>query len=233
MEWNRKKDEALALHGHFFGGDNLKKQAYPRPDRQLLGFTISPKLLLVFGLSCMRQKLVPCTVWRPNPTLAVRVQLSSIWRRSVVCLRGLDHLHRPTSHSICGNLVIYKPSLMNDRLMFEHDKSFRAYLLPIHFPALYEKRKLEHFLHRWMKNREHNNFWLTIGYTYKSIYESYASIGTGSSRIGGWYTTIMKLPFIFCIRIGFVWASFGGSCSLLCSSKRISCVGIEKVLWNS
>ncbi|KAK1680844.1 hypothetical protein QYE76_041692 [Lolium multiflorum] len=23
------------------------------------------------------------------------------------CLRGLDHLHGPTSHSICGNLMIY------------------------------------------------------------------------------------------------------------------------------
>ncbi|KAI5664314.1 hypothetical protein M9H77_23637 [Catharanthus roseus] len=33
-------------------------------------------------------------------------------------LRGLDHLHGPTSHSICGNLMIYKPSLTNDRLMF-------------------------------------------------------------------------------------------------------------------
>ncbi|KAK4341447.1 hypothetical protein RND71_039948 [Anisodus tanguticus] len=47
------------------------------------------------------------------------------------CLRGLDHLHGPTFHSICGNLMIYKPSLTSDRLMFEHDESLRADLLPI------------------------------------------------------------------------------------------------------
>jgi hypothetical protein len=129
------------------------------------------------------------------------------------CLRGVDHLHGPTFHSICGNLMIYKPSLTNDRLMFEHDESFRADLLPINFPASYENGKLEHFLHRWMKNREHNNFWLTMFPEKRYFRETtsttevvihtnlvtdlYALIGTGSSRTGGWYTTIMKLPFFF------------------------------------
>nr|WRW54277.1 cytochrome c biogenesis FC [Trapa incisa] len=147
------------------------------------------------------------------------------------CLRGLDHLHGPTSHSICGNLLIYKPSLRNDRLMFEHDESLRADLLPISFPASFENGKLEHFLHRWIKNREHNNFWLTMfpekryfrertSTTEVAIHTNpftdlYASIGTGSSRTGGWYTTIMKLPFLFFIRIGFMLASLGGSRSLL------------------
>nr|YP_010734213.1 cytochrome c biogenesis FC [Pedicularis kansuensis]WEG94017.1 cytochrome c biogenesis FC [Pedicularis kansuensis] len=147
------------------------------------------------------------------------------------CLRGLDHLHGPTFHSICGNLMIYKPSLTNDRLIFEHDESLRADLLPIHFPTSYENGKLEHFLHRWMKNREHNNFWLTMfpekryfrertSTTEVAIHTNlftdlYALIGTGSSRTGGWYTTIVKLPFIFFIRIGFMLASLGGSRSLL------------------
>nr|QKE23411.1 cytochrome c biogenesis Fc [Caryopteris trichosphaera]QKE23471.1 cytochrome c biogenesis Fc [Caryopteris mongholica] len=146
-------------------------------------------------------------------------------------LRGLDHLHGPTFHSICGNLSIYKPSLTNDRLIFEHDESLRADLLPIHFPTSYENGKLEHFLHRWMKNREHNNFWLTMfpekryfrertSTTEVAIHTNlftdlYALIGTGSSRTGGWYTTIMKLPFLFFIRIGFMLASLGGWHSLL------------------
>ncbi|KAJ4947965.1 hypothetical protein NE237_002669 [Protea cynaroides] len=146
------------------------------------------------------------------------------------CLRGLDHLHGPTSHSICGNLMIYKPSLTNDRLMFEHDESLRADLLPINFPASYENGKLEHFPHRGMKNREHNNFWLTIT-TEVAIHTNpftdlYAPIGTGSSRTGGWYTTIMKLPFIFCIRIGFLLASSGGSRSLLRQLQK------DKLHWN-
>uniref|UniRef100_A0A6N2N209 Cytochrome c biogenesis FC n=1 Tax=Salix viminalis TaxID=40686 RepID=A0A6N2N209_SALVM len=143
-----------------------------RPDRQLLGLPISSKLPPVFGPSCMRQKLVSRTVRRPSPTPAVMVRLRSTNTKKIqftqrlplgselhmgkerCCLRGLDHLHGPTSHSICGNLMIYKPSLTNDRLMFEHDESLRADLLLINFPASYENGKLEHFLHRWMKNRD-------------------------------------------------------------------------------
>lgn len=158
------------------------------------------------------------------------------------CLRGLDHLHGPTFHSICGNLMIYKPSLTNDRLIFEHDESLRADLLPINFPASYENGKLEHFLHRWMKNREHNNCWLTMfpekryfrettSTTEVAIHTNlftdlYALIGTGSSRTGGWYTTIMKLPFLFFIWIGFMLASLGGSRSLLRQLQK------EKLRWN-
>ncbi|XP_055814595.1 cytochrome c biogenesis CcmF C-terminal-like mitochondrial protein [Solanum dulcamara] len=256
-----KEREALALQGRFFWGDRLvKKQAYPRPDRQLLGFPISSKLPPVFGPSCMRQKLVPRTVRRPSPTPAVRVRLRSTNTKKIqftqrlplgselhmgkerCCLRGLDHLHGPTFHSICGNFMIYKPSLTSDRLMFEHDESLRADLLPIHFPASYENGKLEHFLHRWMKNREHNNFWLTMfpekryfrertSTTEVAIHTNlftdlYASIGTGSSRTGGWYTTIIKLPFLFFIRIGFMLASLGGSRSLLRQLQK------DKLRWN-
>ncbi|KAH0757732.1 hypothetical protein KY290_021225 [Solanum tuberosum] len=215
-----KEHEALALQGRFFGGDRLvKKQAYPRPDRQLLGFPISSKLPPVFGPSCMRQKLVPRTVQRSSATTAVRVRLRSTKTKKIqftqrlplgselhmgkerCCLRGLDHLHGLTFHSICGNFMIYKPSLTSDRLMFEHDESLRADLFPIHFPASYENGKLEHFIHRWMKNREHNNFWLTMfpekryfrertSTTEVAIHTNlftdlYASIGTGSSRTGG------------------------------------------------
>jgi len=41
-------------------------------------------------------------------------------------------LHGPTFHSICGNLIIYKPSLKNP-FIFYYDESFRAIidLLPI------------------------------------------------------------------------------------------------------
>ncbi|KAI3863211.1 hypothetical protein MKX03_002316 [Papaver bracteatum] len=113
-------------------------------------------------------------------------------------LRGLDHLHGPTFRGICENLMIYKPSLKKGRLIFEHDSSLSAALISLPI-ASYENGKLEQFLHRWMKNSEQKNFWLTI---------------TGSSKTGGWYTTLMKLPFIFCIRIGFMLASLGGSRSL-------------------
>ena len=160
------------------------------------------------------------------------------------CLRGLDHLHGPTSHSICGNLMIYKPSLTKDRLIFSHDKELRADQLPINFPAEYENGKLEHFLHQWMIGflRFHKNLWFTMfpekryfrertSTTEVAIHTNpftdlYASIGTGSSRTGGWYTTIMKLPFLFLIRIGFLLASLGGSRSLLRQLQK------DKLRWN-
>lgn len=90
------------------------------------------------------------------------------------CLRGIDQLHGPTFHSICGNLIIYKPSLKNP-FIFEHDGSLRAIidLLPITAP-LYQNEEVEkkyiyfffHFFHgdRSWRNREHNSFplWLTV-----------------------------------------------------------------------
>nr|YP_010274256.1 Cytochrome c maturation subunit Fc2 [Calystegia soldanella]UJP67894.1 Cytochrome c maturation subunit Fc2 [Calystegia soldanella] len=159
------------------------------------------------------------------------------------CLRGLDHLHGPTFHSICGNFMIYKP---NDRLMLEHDESLRADLLPIHFPASYENGKLEHFFslisRKSMNNREQKNLCLTMfpekryfrettSTTEVAIHTNiftdlYASIGTGSGRKGGWYTTIMKQPFIFSIRNGFMLASLGGSRSLLRQLQK------DKWRWN-
>ncbi|KAI3679247.1 hypothetical protein L2E82_51542 [Cichorium intybus] len=219
MGWNRKNGKRYRFG--FFGREKLvKKEAYPRPDCQLLALSISPKLPPGFGPSCMRQKLVPRTVRRPSPTPAVRVRLRLTNTKKIqftqrlplgselhmgkerCCLQGLDYLHGPTSHSICGNFLIYKPSLTNDRLMFEDDESLRVDLLPINFPASYENGKLEHFLHRWMKNREHKNFWLTMFPEKRYFQETtnttevaihtnpftdlYAPIGTSSSRTGGW-----------------------------------------------
>jgi cytochrome c biogenesis factor len=124
--------------------------------------------------------------------------------------------------------------------MFEHDESLRADLLPI-IPASYENGKLEHFLHRWMKNSEHNNFWLTMfpekRYFRETTSTTEVAIHTNpftdlyapilSSRTGGgWYTTIMKLPFLFLIRIGFMLASSGGSRSLLRQLQK------DKLRWN-
>ncbi|KAK8921464.1 hypothetical protein KSP39_PZI020162 [Platanthera zijinensis] len=78
------------------------------------------------------------------------------------CLRGLDHLNGPTFQGICCNFLLSKPSPMSDRFMFEHDESLHVDLLPRKLPASYENGKLEHFLHRWMKNNEHNNLWFIM-----------------------------------------------------------------------
>ena len=250
----------------FWGWGNklASSQAYPRPlscpsRPAAVGSPHLSSTSPVFGPSCMRQKLVPRTVRRPSPTPAIMVQLRSTNTNKIqftqrlplgpelhmgkerCCLRGLDHLHGPTSHSICGNFLIYKPSPTSERFMFEHDESLRADLLPINFPASYENGKLEDFL---MKNHEHKNFWFSmfperryywsretrstteVAIHTNPLTDLYAPIGTGSSRTGGWYTTIMKLPFIFSIRIGFLLASSGGSRSLLRQLQK------DKLHWN-
>nr|AND50351.1 cytochrome c biogenesis factor C [Flatbergium sericeum] len=159
------------------------------------------------------------------------------------CLRGIDQLHGPTFHSICGNLIIYEPSLKKP-FIFEHDRLLYAIinLLPIAAP-LYEDGKNEkkniyfffHFFHgdrSWRSKHNSFPFWLTV-FPEKRFYLSnqetsttkvaihtnlftdlYALIGTGSFEIG-WYITIIKLPFIFCIWIGFILASLGGLRSFL------------------
>ncbi|KAI3901752.1 hypothetical protein MKW92_051424 [Papaver armeniacum] len=105
---------------------------------------------------------------------------------------SLDHLHGPTFRGICGNLMIYKPSLTKDRLIFEHDSSLPR----------------------------------SSGYTYKSIYGSICRLEQKFQQRKRRYTTLMKLPFIFCIRIGFLLASSGGSRSLRILLKK------EKLHWN-
>jgi hypothetical protein len=159
------------------------------------------------------------------------------------CLRGIDQLHGPTFHSICGNLIIYEPSLKKP-FIFEHDRSLCAIinLLPIAAP-LYEdgkneKKNIYFFFNFFHDDRswrsKHNSFplWLTVfpekrfslsnqetSTTKVAIHTNlftdlYALIGTGSFEIG-WYITIIKLPFIFCIWIGFILASLGGLRSFL------------------
>ena len=77
MEWDgiERTRSASAIGSVFFWGGRslllhkLIPAPFPvRPDRQLLGLPISPKLPPVFGPSCMRQKLVPRTVRRPSPS---------------------------------------------------------------------------------------------------------------------------------------------------------------------
>ncbi|KAL4034885.1 hypothetical protein IC575_003555 [Cucumis melo] len=66
-------------------------------------------------------------------------------RKERCCLRSFNLIHGPTSHSIYGNLMIYKLSLTKDRLIFLHDKELRADQLPINFPTSYENAKTRAF----------------------------------------------------------------------------------------
>jgi cytochrome c biogenesis factor len=52
----------------------------------------------------------------------------------------------------------------------------------------------------------------------------YSLIGTGSFETG-WFTTIMKLPFIFCIWLGFMFGVFGGALAVKKQLKK------SKIFW--
>jgi len=126
-----------------------------------------------------------------------------------------------------------------DPFIFKHDESLRAIidLLPIRFPAACGNGKLNHFFHgeRWWMNRERNScfpFWWTMfpekrfSFSHRGtsttkiaihtnlFTDPYALMGTGSFETG-WFLTIMKLPSIRRIRIGFPSAFSGGLRSFL------------------
>nr|YP_006073032.1 heme lyase [Nitella hyalina]AEH42846.1 heme lyase [Nitella hyalina] len=143
------------------------------------------------------------------------------------CLRSIDQLHGPTFQSICGNIAcLSNHDTKAAHHYFEKVISCERLQSNITFSDL--TRSVDSFVmfpekRFCFSNPEtsttkvaiHTNFFTDL----------YALIGTGSFETG-WYTTIMKLPFIFCIWIGFVLASFGGFRSLIRQLSK------QKLNWN-
>jgi len=114
------------------------------------------------------------------------------------CLRSIDHAYAPTYHSICGNLLVTKPA---DLASFASQPSEPFLRNLCMFP---EKRF-------FYSNQELTTTKVAI---HTNIFtDFYGLIGTGSLETG-WYTTIMKLPFIFCIWLGFLLGTVGGVLAL-------------------
>lgn len=119
------------------------------------------------------------------------------------CLRGIDHLHGPSFHSICGNFLIYQESGA-----CKEDVKLQNCLASA-LTAFPEKRTFREST-TTTEVAIHTNLFTDF----------YLLVGSGLTRTGGWYTTVMKLPFIFLIRLGFLLASIGGSRSLLHQLQR-------------
>nr|WDR24960.1 cytochrome c biogenesis FC [Plantago media] len=117
------------------------------------------------------------------------------------CLRGIDHLHGPSFHSICGNFLIYPDRRKEGTNLRDHLASALTT-----FP---EKRTFREST-TTTEVAIHTNF----------LTDFYLLVGSGLTRTGGWYTTLMKLPFIFLIWLGFLLAAIGGSFSLLHQLQR-------------
>lgn len=116
------------------------------------------------------------------------------------CLRSIDHLHGPSFHSICGNFLIYQESEADIKLQDCLASALTA------FP---EKRTFRESA-ATTEVAIHTNLFTDF----------YLLVGSGLTRTGGWYTTVMKLPFIFLIWLGFLLASIGGLRSLLHQLQR-------------
>nr|QIA60146.1 cytochrome c biogenesis factor C [Haplomitrium mnioides]QIA60188.1 cytochrome c biogenesis factor C [Haplomitrium mnioides] len=71
--------------------------------------------IFIMGVILSNAKKIQFTGLRP---LGSELSIGKVCGTS----RGIDQLHGPTPHSICGNSIIYEPSLKNP-FMFEHDGS--------------------------------------------------------------------------------------------------------------
>ena len=162
---------------------------------------------------------------------------------SICSLRSIDQNYGPTYHSICGNIIIqpqtYKhvfhgltadlflglnnwTNKNNSTAVWTYEKKHSKALC---FPT-YSKNTnscvvtggQEPHICMFPEKRFFFSSMETLSTTKVAIYTNlftdfYALIGTGSAETG-WYTTIMQLPFIFCIWIGFLLAACGGLYSL-------------------
>lgn len=107
----------------------------------------------------------------------------------ICCLRSIDHSFAPTFHSISANILISQEA----NHIQENDFTPILCMFP-------EKR----FYY------SNQNIVATKVSIYSNLFtDFYSIIGTGNVDTG-WFTTIMKLPFIFCIWLGFTFAFIGG-----------------------
>jgi len=122
--------------------------------------------------------------------------LFCIDENTLLILRGIDQLYGPTFQSICANLFVQPNQLGSKTNHFVENNSG--------FPIFPEKR----FYYSQTDSSTTKVAVQTNGFS-----DVYALIGSGNIETG-WYTTVIKLPFITCIWIGFFISSLGGFFSL-------------------
>lgn len=137
-----------------------------------------------------------------NPYKSQATQMSQIGdifcidKNTLLILRGIDQLYGPTFQSICANLFVQPNQLSSKANDFVENNCG--------FPIFPEKR----FYYSQTDSSTTKVAVQTNGFS-----DVYALIGSGNIETG-WYTTVMKLPFIACIWIGFFVSSLGGFFSL-------------------
>jgi cytochrome c biogenesis factor len=143
----------------------------------------------------------------------------------ICALRGIDHNYGPTFRSICGNLVVYqqlanqRPTMTSVQSVFNHSWTHRFSSPKFSGPpqgslkepfqqafGLFPEKRF------YFSNQELSTTKVAIHSNMFS--DIYALIGAGSAETG-WFVTIMQLPFIGCIWVGFLLAALGGLKSVL------------------
>ena len=166
-----------------------------------------------------------------------KIQLTSIMHLGEVVqlndhcysLRSIDQNYGPTYHSICGNIGVYL------RTAAAKDKHFANDILQVsaapqsdfnsvyeQFPIAYQNQTPADHFHLQLCMFPEKRFLLSnqqltttkVAIHTNLLTDLYAFIGMGNIQ-AGWYTTIIQLPWIGLIWLGFVVAAWGGLRSLV------------------
>ena len=149
------------------------------------------------GLCAFIAGIVFSNPYKSQATQMLQIgDLFCIDKNTLLILRGIDQLYGPTFQSICANLFVQPNELGSKANHFVENNSG--------FPIFPEKR----FYYSQTDSSTTKVAVQTNGFS-----DVYALIGSGNIETG-WYTTVIKLPFIACIWIGFFVSSLGGFFSL-------------------
>jgi len=149
----------------------------------------------------------------------------------ICCLRSIDHSFAPTYHSICANLLVHQQVHIDGSWLLRGPSPFAHNLKQVLGLVRPDQRRgveasayavcmfpEKRFYYSNQAPQGGPNAGGSFTTTKVAIHSNlftdfYSLIGTGSFETG-WFTTIMKLPFIFCIWLGFIFGVIGGFFSL-------------------
>lgn len=149
------------------------------------------------GLCAFIAGIIVSNPYKSQATQMLQIgDLFSIDKNTLLILRGIDQLYGPTFQSICANLFVQpnQKSLQATHLL-QNNNAF----------AMFPEKRFYYL--------QTDSSTTKVAVQTNGLSDVYALIGTGNFETG-WYTTVMKLPFIACIWIGFFLSSLGGFFSL-------------------
>ena len=149
------------------------------------------------GLCAFIAGIILSNPYKSQATQMLQIgDLFFIDKNTLLILRGIDQLYGPTFQSICANLFV-QPNQTNSQTidLIQNNNAF----------AMFPEKRFYYL--------QTDSSTTKVAVQTNGLSDVYALIGTGNFETG-WYTTVIKLPFIACIWIGFFVSSLGGFFSL-------------------